>query len=49
MAALAVLMPAQKGKSTCPGRKYPRFFVSEEERTFEIKPWGIYRKTIWLF
>lgn len=26
MAVLAVLMPAQKGKSTCPGRKYPRIF-----------------------
>ena len=31
------------------GESIPGFFVSEEERTFEIKPWGIYRKTIWLF
>ena len=39
MAVLAVLMPAQKGKSTCPGRKYPRIFCFRGENTM-----GKYRK-----
>ena len=39
----------KKEKAPVRGESIPGFFVSEEERTFEIKPWGIYRKTIWLF